>query len=40
MSGCVEPGSMRAPAESMSQTIGQRPFSAIDRRRVTFSSPV
>ena len=40
MSGCDEPGSMRAPAESMNQTIGQRPLSAIERRRVTFSSPV
>ncbi len=33
-------GSMRAPAESMNHTIGQRPRSAIWRRRVTFSSPV
>jgi hypothetical protein len=28
-SGCCEPGSMRAPPESMNHTIGQRPRSAI-----------
>ena len=40
MSGWLEPGSIRAPPESMSHTIGQRPRKAIDRSRVTFSSPV
>ena len=35
-----EPGSMRAPPESMNHTMGQRPERAILRIRVTFSSPV
>ena len=39
-SGWLDPGSMRAPPESMNHTIGQRPRSAIWRRRVTFSSPM
>ena len=40
MSGWLDPGSIRAPPESMNQTTGQRPLSAIPRRRETFSSPV
>ncbi len=32
-------GSMRAPAESMNQTIGMRLRSASSRRRATFVSP-
>jgi len=40
MSGCVDPGSMRAPPESIHQTMGQREARAMWRRRVTFSSPV
>ena len=31
---------MRAPAESSSQTIGMRCFSASSRRRATLTSPV
>jgi hypothetical protein len=35
-----EPGSMRAPAESMNQTMGQRPRRASSRIRETLTSPV
>ena len=38
--GGSTPGRCARPPESMSHTIGQRPLSAIERRRVTFSSPV
>ncbi len=37
---CPDCGSMRAPAESMNQTIGMRLRSASSRKRVTLTSPV